>query len=205
MSQERTLPKLSQAGRVVGAQDAPRVRQPGGMRTGVRDRCRRGGIILSVWLLADVVRHHMGGQDIPAFLTMLATVTLASFAFIVYFIISEKLYEEMLGSVMISLVLMGLTAIFFPFGILLFFWVLYNIVRTLKSMVGLLIPAVLSLLTLTLLFPVLIVENTGSEMLFLARPIVMVGPLLGERWTRSLSALESSTHGGHPASRLKMP
>ncbi|MET4675852.1 MULTISPECIES: hypothetical protein [unclassified Luteibacter] len=84
MSQHRNIANPLEAGDLVQGHDAPRARDAGDMRTRVRDRCRRGGVILSVWLFGDVVRHHIGGQDIPAFLTMLATVTLASFAFIVY-------------------------------------------------------------------------------------------------------------------------
>lgn len=85
-------------------------------------RIGRGSILLLLWLAADVFRHRGGGQDVPAFIVVLSGITLVSVTYLIYYIISEKLYEQMLGSMAVSIVLMGLTAIFFPFGILLFVW-----------------------------------------------------------------------------------
>jgi hypothetical protein len=104
--------------------------------------------------------------------------------------ISEKLYEEIIGSVIISLILVVLTAILPIFGILLLLWVLYNIVATVQSIISLFPSALLSALAFVLLFPKAWGEVLGPLALVVLHPLVTVGPILGDKYEGVVSSLD---------------
>ncbi|HEV2621828.1 MAG TPA: hypothetical protein VGU65_07045 [Frateuria sp.] len=136
------------------------------------------------------MRHRLGGQDWANFAAFLGLMTLASFVYLIYYIISEDLYHEIIGSVIVSLVLMGLTAIFPLFGILLILWVIYNVVMTVKSIITLFPLALLSIFASLILFPLSWGELFGNSVFVILRPIFYVGPNLGQQYEASVSYLD---------------
>ncbi|MBB6187554.1 hypothetical protein [Rhodanobacter sp. MP7CTX1] len=153
-------------------------------------RVLRAGTCFLVWALIDLLRHRIGGQGVSDFLAFLCIVTVVAFVYLVYYIISEKLYDEILGSLVISLVLMGMTAILPILGILLLLWVLYNVVATVQSIVSLIPSALLSGVAFVLLFPMAWGTALGPQVFAILRPLLVVGPSLGDKYEGAVSLLD---------------
>ncbi|MHA7678598.1 hypothetical protein [Cupriavidus sp. PET2-C1] len=125
-------------------------------------------IFAGLLMLRDGLVPHSYDEPVLFFLTVGAAATL----YMLYYIVSEGHWAEIAGSIVISLVLAVAAALFPPLGILVVLWVLFNIAKTLASIVQIIPLAIASVLLYVLLFPAPVLRAVGLQG-FLGQPVLI--------------------------------
>ncbi len=100
--------------------------------------------ILAIFISIYVAKHMFPEGVFKTNIELLLVILVASIIYILYYIISEGHWQEILGGILISVLLSVGTAVFPPIGILLIIWLVISIVMAIASLIQLLPLALIS-------------------------------------------------------------
>jgi len=103
-------------------------------------------LVFFLFMVLYVIKQFLPMNNVDTTMLFLLGVLLVSVIYIIFYIISEDHWQEILGGIIISVLLSAGTAIFPLIGILLAIWIIYSIIMALKSVVQLIPVSLVSIL-----------------------------------------------------------